>query len=304
MGLIHGNRVSYFLAQKCVFVKNASPAGRRSWSDKREKAHRENRWAGNNWVTPQLLGDSSSSFLPAGEDPADIDEVIADHTEPDPALHAALPLVAAAVEPVAALHHADAPFTTGPPFLAVAEPGFLLFPLPFGALGVAIGNADPLDTLFVRRLFIAGGVEARVARDQARDASQLLLVRLDSRNQQGRVAGSLLINFITSDDLILRFLDLHHLAELGGFARLALPDDFGARLEDADQFLGHVCIATEDPRTGLLHHLLDSRRHRVQLFAQAFEGGLPKDVARCFHTRRDLPREALRLSHHSRGRHQ
>src|ERR1019366_7275739 len=110
MGLIHGNRVSYFLAQKCVFVKNASPAGRRSWSDKREKAHRENRWAGNNWVTPQLFGDSSSSFLPAGEDPADIDEVIADYTESDPALHATITLVPAAVEPVSALHHADAPF--------------------------------------------------------------------------------------------------------------------------------------------------------------------------------------------------
>jgi hypothetical protein len=47
----------------------------------------------------QLLNDRSSSFLlflPAGEDPADIDEVVADHTESDLALHAALPLVAAA----------------------------------------------------------------------------------------------------------------------------------------------------------------------------------------------------------------
>src|ERR1700681_1092750 len=66
------------------------------------------------------------------------------------------PPVPAAVEPVAALQHADAAFTAGPPFLPVAEPGFLLFPLPFGALGVAIGNADALDSLFVRRLFIAG----------------------------------------------------------------------------------------------------------------------------------------------------
>src|SRR2546421_648992 len=83
---------------------------------------------------------------------------------------------------VAALQHADAPFTAGPPFLPVTKPGFLLFPLPFVALGAAIGNADALDSLFVRRLFIAGGVEGRVACDQARDASQLLLMRLDSRN--------------------------------------------------------------------------------------------------------------------------
>src|ERR1035441_2370493 len=190
MGLIHGNRVSYFLAQKCVFVKNASPAGRRSWSDKREKAHRENRWAGNNWVTPQLLGDSSSSFLPAGEDPADIDEVIADHTEPDPALHAALPLVAAAVEPAAALHHADAPFTTGPPFLPVAEPGFLLFPLPFGALGVAIGNADSLDSFFVRRLFIAGGVWRSRRPRRPRPGAERVPVALRATRLPGSTATS------------------------------------------------------------------------------------------------------------------
>jgi hypothetical protein len=33
---------SYFLAQKCVFMKGAPRPGRRSCSDKREKAHREN----------------------------------------------------------------------------------------------------------------------------------------------------------------------------------------------------------------------------------------------------------------------
>jgi len=81
-----------------------------------------------------------------GENPSDIDQVIADHTESDPALHATITSVPAAVEPVTALHHADAPFAAGPPFLPVAEPGFLLFPLPFGALGVAIGNVFRLGT--------------------------------------------------------------------------------------------------------------------------------------------------------------
>jgi hypothetical protein len=67
-------------------------------------------------------------------------------------LDATITLVPAAVESVAALHHADAPFTTGPPLLPVAEPGFLLLFLPCGALGVAIGNADTLYALLVRRL--------------------------------------------------------------------------------------------------------------------------------------------------------
>src|SRR5450631_4457338 len=104
----------------------------------------------------ELLGDRGSSFLSADENLADIDQVIADHAESNPALHAAIALVQTAVEPVAALHHADAPFTTGPPVLPVTEPGFLLLFLPLRALGVAIGNADPFDSLFVRRFFIAG----------------------------------------------------------------------------------------------------------------------------------------------------
>src|SRR5271169_534757 len=130
-------------------------------------------------------------------------------------------------------------------------------------------------------------------------------MRLDTRNQQFRIGRALLVYLERGDDLILPFLNLDHLAEFGGLARLALTDDFGARLEDADQLLGYMRVATENSRTSLLHHLLHPRRHRVQLFAQAFEGGLFEDIARCLHARRDLAREALRLSHHSRdGRQQ
>jgi hypothetical protein len=104
----------------------------------------------NNWLTVQLLNDRSGSFLlflPAGEDSADVDEVIADHAETDPALHSAITLVAASVEPVTTLHHADAPFTAGSPFLPVAEPGFLLFPLPFSAPVLRLGMHTRLTPL-------------------------------------------------------------------------------------------------------------------------------------------------------------
>ena len=126
--------------------------------------------------------DRSSCFRLAGEDAADVDEIIADHAESNPALHAAVPFVPATVEPVAALHYADASFTASPPFLPVLEPGLLLFLLPIGALGVAIGNADAFDSLFVRRLFVAGRVEGSIRGDQVRNASQLLLVGFDRRN--------------------------------------------------------------------------------------------------------------------------
>ena len=101
---------------------------------------------------------------------------MADHAEANPALHSTLTLVPAAIEPVAAFQHTDAAFTAGPPFLPIAKPAFLLFPFPFVALCAAIGNADALHSLFVRRLFAAGGVEAGIARDQARHTSQLFLV--------------------------------------------------------------------------------------------------------------------------------
>ena len=56
-----------------------------------------------------------------------VDEVVGDHAESDPALHADLASVAATVEPVPPLDHTDAPLASGPPFLAIAEPAFLLF---------------------------------------------------------------------------------------------------------------------------------------------------------------------------------
>ena len=92
---------------------------------------------------------------------ADVDEVVGDHAEPDPALHSGVALVAAAIEPVSPLDHADASLASGPPFLAVAEPALLLLAFALGALGGAIGNADAFDALRFRRRLILGGVERR-----------------------------------------------------------------------------------------------------------------------------------------------
>src|ERR1022692_517745 len=225
-----------------------------------------------------------------------MDKVVGDHSEPHPALHSRVSFIETAPQSVSSLENADAPLTAGPPFLSLLEPALPFFPLSLGALRAAIGKADPFNAFFVRFLFISRRVEGCVTRDQAWRASQLLLVRLNRRNQQRRVVRPLLIHLEGSDDLIFAFLDLDHLAELGGLARLALSDDLGGRLEDADQFLGHVRVATEHSRPGLLHHLFHPRRHRDQLLTQAFEGGLFEDIARCFHARRDLARKEFRLS--------
>src|ERR1700730_14667179 len=72
---------------------------------------------------------------PLGHDAADVDEIISDHAEADPALHSGIASVAAAIQTVSPLDHADAPLASGAPFLAVAEPAFLLLAFALGALG-------------------------------------------------------------------------------------------------------------------------------------------------------------------------
>jgi len=102
--------------------------------------------------------------------PADVDDIVGDHTEADPTLHSDKALVTAPVEAMSAFNHADAPLTAGAPFLAVAEPALLLLAFAFGAFGRAVGNADPLNSFrFGRRRL---GIERCVGRDQARRASQ------------------------------------------------------------------------------------------------------------------------------------
>ena len=78
---------------------------------------------------------------------ANVDEVVGNHTEPDPTLHPGIAFVSAAVEPMPTLDHADAALAPRPPFLPIAEPTLLLLAFALGALGRAIGNADALDAL-------------------------------------------------------------------------------------------------------------------------------------------------------------
>ena len=64
-----------------------------------------------------------------------IDEVVGNHPEPDPALHADLAPISAAVETMPPLGDADTALASGAPFLAIAEPTLLLLAFAFGAFG-------------------------------------------------------------------------------------------------------------------------------------------------------------------------
>jgi hypothetical protein len=56
------------------------------------------------------------------------------------------------------------------------------------------------------------------------------------------------------NDLVLRFPQLHQLAELVGLACLPLADDLGVRLKLADQLSRKLSQAVEDSCLGLPHH--------------------------------------------------
>src|ERR1700724_1389170 len=114
---------------------------------------------------------------------ADVDDVVGDDAEPDPAVHSDESLVATTGEAVSALDHADASLASGAPFLAVAEPALSLLALAFRAFGRAIGNANALDPLRLCGGFILGGIECGGRSHQTRRASQQGLMGLDGRDQ-------------------------------------------------------------------------------------------------------------------------
>src|SRR6267378_8272914 len=162
---------------------------------------------------------------------ADVDNVVGDHAEPDPTLHSGIAFVAAAIEPVSPLDHADASLASG---LSVAEPALPLLSFALGALGRAVGNADALDALCLRRCLVLGGVECGVRCHHVRRTPKYCSMRLDGGNQQVRIARTPIIDLIVDHDLVLGLLQLHNLAELVRLAGLAFANELRRWLEQAE----------------------------------------------------------------------
>ncbi len=101
----------------------------------------------------ELVGEKSSGGRggrPAGQDPAEVDEVVGDDAESDPAFHTRLFFIAAAIQSVTALQHTDAAFAPGAPFLRLLEPALLLSLFAFLTARARTGNRHPLHTLIPR----------------------------------------------------------------------------------------------------------------------------------------------------------
>src|SRR5947209_1337547 len=168
---------------------------------------------------------------------ADVDQIVGQHAQSDPALHSLATAIQTAPQSVPPLHHADTSFAACAPTLRLLEPAtpFHLFAL--RTTCVAVRYRDPFHTLLLYgpllRLRIVTGIRCY----QSQQASYLAFVRLHGAQQQIAIARPLVEHFIMCDDLILGFLHLHQLAELGGLAGLTLADNLAVRLEQTDDLV-------------------------------------------------------------------
>jgi hypothetical protein len=123
----------------------------------------------------------------------------------------------------------------------------------------------------------------------------------DGSDQQVRIAGTSIVDFVVGHNLIFGLLQFHHLAEFVWLAGFSLADDFRRGLEQAENLAVGARVAAQDARSGLLHHLPDERHHRINLAAQVLQRQSLQDVGRSFHARGDLGGKTLCLPHHPTG---
>src|SRR5262245_57089307 len=88
------------------------------------------------------------------------------------------------------------------------------------------------------------------------------------RHQKLTAPRSFVEDLVHSNDLVLGFLDLNHLSELGWLTRIALATALRMGLEDARQLLGILRIAAEDASNRLPNHLPNSGDGLAQLLCQ------------------------------------
>src|SRR5438094_4171987 len=165
----------------------------------------------------------------------------------------------------------------------------------FGALCGAVRNRNLLHTHLAQFCLVARGVEPCVTSHQLRNTPELLFVFLHRRHQEVGIIGPLGEHLVMGDDLILRFLNLDHLPELGRLARFPLADHFRARFKYTHQFPRYMDVSTQHASSALPDHLSHARQHGFQIFPQPLQNQFLLVVFSAFHTAGDLLPEALRL---------
>ena len=115
------------------------------------------------------------------ERPPDVDQIVRDHAEADPAFHSFHAAVAAAAQSMPPLEYADAAFAAGSPTLRLLEPAALLQFLALRTVVLRFGTATHLTPLLLNCPFLRLRIEARIGGDQSRHAPEFALVRFHRR---------------------------------------------------------------------------------------------------------------------------
>src|SRR5881296_438881 len=192
----------------------------------------------------------SASRRGSGPGPAEHQQIIRDDTEPDPTLHPALAAVSAAPQTMTALERTDPSFTARSP--AEGQAGNSRA----GCARLARKHDVP-DSALVREAFIHRRGKAAISDGELGRTAKERDMSVQGGSPQGAVSLPALTHRVIGDELRLGLLDLHEPSELRRLGQLALADDVGVRLEQADDLAGIVRIAAEHAGSGLCQHVPD-----------------------------------------------
>ena len=150
-----------------------------------------------------------------------------DDAESDPAMHPIHAAVATAGETVAMLEHADLALAARPPSQRATEPA--------GArLTAALRQGHTPHTAGLCRHGVGARAETAVGDRKLGGAATELRVPVQRRHPQLTVRPARRTDGVVGDSLMLGFLKLHDLAELGRLRGLALANHLRLRLKDAE----------------------------------------------------------------------
>src|SRR4029453_17206801 len=179
-------------------------------------------------------------------------EVIGDHPETYPSTDAVGPAVATTPETMSTFDHANAAFAPHAPALPAAEPSLSFMGAPRWRFAAWPGQDDASDAAHHGGLFIRRGGKAAIARRQVRGATKDRDVPIERGRPQRHVGGPRVMDLVGSNDLMLGFLNRDEFAEFGRLRDLPLPNRFGVRFEDAQDFVAHMRITAQQTGAGLI----------------------------------------------------
>src|SRR5436309_12221204 len=188
-------------------------------------------------------------------------QIVRHYAEPDPSLHARQPTIQTSSKAMTALQSADSPFRAGAP----SQRGANATP---ASLPTLPGKHDFPDALVARKLLVATQRKARVRHGQLRRPAEELAMPVERRCPQDAIGDAARADRIVGNELGLGLLDLDELAELGRLGGFALSDGLGVRLEEAQQFVRVMRVASDDAGARLGQDAPDGRGRLAQVVPQ------------------------------------